>query len=535
MAARGRSPLAVCIGVVMLLSGAAACKNEDPSPPRGVEGEPGSTDLAEAYAPIVWLAKDEEYFPEDTETFIANSRLDLKYGCWISTVALNPEDEERYVRGQWTVDEAAVPLSSDRLGMNTNDPYTDVRDTAADGCDRPIVTVTARANERVPSELPEATFGLSLTNPQAVYGQTNITNEPVPVWWQYLDDPDGTGGAYVYWFFYAGNNFTNNGVPINAHEGDWERVAVRINETGLAESVTFHAHNAPGCQQSIGDVEMDGTHPVIYSASGSHASYPKVGVYPAGAMVYDFTNRGTRWETGKGLVEVTSAPWWGYYGTWGNPTKSEHLPSTASVAGFFGKGTAGPTGPTPDNAKVNSKSGEFDGKECEFNPVADYDPENSATSTSSPPSSTSPQPSTSSSAATGSSDPGATSGPGGGTSAEYGVLWFEGPISGNPDPSDINGETATSATIWTYPDGAGGGSIDLTTRGPSFAICSGGGPMTQTYANGYVTIQATIDWTLFEPCPQTITLVYPGTGPSTTSGTAQYTDSSGGTGTLTFK
>src|SRR3954453_10927462 len=81
--------------------------------------------------------------------------------------------------------------------------------------------------------------------------------------------------AVQYWFFYTFNDFTDK------HEGDWEMAQVDFDaptpeealgtgpyEVGLAQ----HA-GGERSDWTEGNVQKQGTHPVLYVATGSHATY----------------------------------------------------------------------------------------------------------------------------------------------------------------------------------------------------------------------------------------------------------------------
>jgi hypothetical protein len=103
-----------------------------------------------------------------------------------------------------------------------------------------------------------------------------------PVYWQYYDKGDGHTGAFVYWLFYGYNDFVNN------HEGDWERVAVQVKD-GEPDGLTFWKHEEGPCRVDWADIHKHDGHPVTYSATGSHGSYP--------------------WEAPSGPPGSTRVPW----------------------------------------------------------------------------------------------------------------------------------------------------------------------------------------------------------------------------------
>ena len=81
--------------------------------------------------------------------------------------------------------------------------------------------------------------------------------------------------ALQYWFFYPYNEFNN------LHEGDWEMIQLVFAAGDAAEalardpiSVGYSSHE--GAEQADWDADkldlVDGTHPVVYPAAGSHAN-----------------------------------------------------------------------------------------------------------------------------------------------------------------------------------------------------------------------------------------------------------------------
>ena len=71
-----------------------------------------------------------------------------------------------------------------------------------------------------------------------------------------------------YWFFYAFNPGT-----LNQHQGDWEMIQIVLDSTETPQYAVYSQHHA-GERAEWNDVEkVDGTHPRVYVALGSHANY----------------------------------------------------------------------------------------------------------------------------------------------------------------------------------------------------------------------------------------------------------------------
>src|SRR5262249_39088364 len=98
-------------------------------------------------------------------------------------------------------------------------------------------------------------------------------------------DPSYPGQlALQYWMFYVYNDWNN------LHEGDWEMI--QLNFDAATPDAALAAGNHPyevgysqhtgGEKASWGDSKLqivDGTHPVVYPASGSHANFFSSALY----------------------------------------------------------------------------------------------------------------------------------------------------------------------------------------------------------------------------------------------------------------
>ena len=82
--------------------------------------------------------------------------------------------------------------------------------------------------------------------------------------------------ALQYWLFYAFNDFNN------LHEGDWEMIQLNFDAASAAQAldetpveVGYSQHEgAERAAWNDGKLErVDGTHPVVHPAAGSHANF----------------------------------------------------------------------------------------------------------------------------------------------------------------------------------------------------------------------------------------------------------------------
>jgi hypothetical protein len=94
-------------------------------------------------------------------------------------------------------------------------------------------------------------------------------------------EPGHRGLALQYWFFYYFNQFND------LHEGDWEGMQLAFHATSPAQAlgqtpfeiVVFQHAGGEHAHWNDRKVEHDGTHPVVYSAAGSHATFYGSSIY----------------------------------------------------------------------------------------------------------------------------------------------------------------------------------------------------------------------------------------------------------------
>ena len=259
--------------------------------------------LADRFAPVVHLvAQDEECGPGEPYEPID---VDLLFGE--NTVAL---------RGPWNPTDL-VQIGPEAADLGNRYAYhLDYPGSALDpGCDY------ERWNRRL-------TEGSSPT----VYAHV-------------VGDPGHPGQLSLqYWFFYVFNEFNN------LHEGDWEMVQLDFDAADAADALSktpvavgYSSHE--GAERADwGDEKLeivDGTHPVVYPAAGSHANKFTSALYigsSADAGVGCDDTRGPHTEVRPDVRTIPSDeqaaasayPWITYEGRWGELQQA-----------FFN----GPTGP----------------------------------------------------------------------------------------------------------------------------------------------------------------------------------------------
>lgn len=153
----------------------------------------------------------------------------------------------------------------------------------------------------------------------------------------YVRPEDHLAAAYdiQIWFFYA----YNVGAMGFNHQADWEHITISVS-SDLAFVSAYYAehHGGRRLDRAAQLTWVDATHPVVYSARGTHASYPSAGAYRTPALIDRCYDGGPRWATWKNYINLGEhghilggQDWARYDGRWGRP-------------GWF-EITSGPVGP----------------------------------------------------------------------------------------------------------------------------------------------------------------------------------------------
>ena len=261
-------------------------------------------DLAKRFAPVVQLVEQkhecgpgEPYRPIDVNAILG-----------VDTVAL---------RAPWSGnDVVAIGPTAARLGRGLFDYHLDFPgNPLRPGCDYEM-------------------WERRLAKGRAPTLYAHVTTEP------------GRPGrlSLQYWFFYVFNDFANT------HEGDWEMIQLNFDAATAAQAVDEHPTEVGYSQHegaegaAWGDEKLnvvDGTHPVVYVAAGSHANFFDSALFvgrSASEGVGCDDTRGPHIEVLPAIRTIPSAaaaadtayPWIAFQGRWG-----ERQPA------FFN----GPTGP----------------------------------------------------------------------------------------------------------------------------------------------------------------------------------------------
>jgi hypothetical protein len=251
-----------------------------------------ATTLAQRYAPAVQLVNQPEkcgragepYQPTNVDAVLGNPLVALR-GPWEANNLV-------------TVGPTAKDLSAGLSGYNLDYPGNALQP----GC-----TYADWAQQ------------LDKTSPPTMYA--HIATQP--------DDPGRL--ALQYWFFYVFNDFNDK------HEGDWEMLQLNFKASTATQALTAPPYEVGYSQHEgaerakWGDPKLqlvDGTHPVVYPALGSHANYysPALHLGRSGAQGVGCDNTlGPSREIRPDVVVIPQSsdqylqlfPWLGYLGRWG--------------------------------------------------------------------------------------------------------------------------------------------------------------------------------------------------------------------------
>jgi hypothetical protein len=135
-----------------------------------------------------------------------------------------------------------------------------------------------------------------------------LLKDPQPVYYgrvtERQDEEGNNWKSLQYHFFYAFNDWRLAANGINHHEGDWEMVAVYLkNDEPYAVLFSQHGSGALEMWRNVLRVKdtngADTTHPIIYTALGSHANYSKPSVIRSASLYHEgFVQRFLYWTDG---------------------------------------------------------------------------------------------------------------------------------------------------------------------------------------------------------------------------------------------
>jgi hypothetical protein len=226
--------IAPALGAVLLLALTAAsvapAARADAPDPR----------LLELYEPVMQFDPLEQFLPTKVESFITDSDLEQLSGDGTWTVVTShaaPGNLPGPGSGTWRLNETACTPNAPLGGLPC---YAAAGDRGGGG--------------------------------PAVYGRVVHEDGQIVLqyWYFYYDD--------VYSYTYPPSDFV-----WQAHEGDWEDVNIVLSGDAQPLYVAYSQH-CLGQQRAWADTtRVEGTHPVVHVAVGSHANYFTAGTHPIDA------------------------------------------------------------------------------------------------------------------------------------------------------------------------------------------------------------------------------------------------------------
>lgn len=309
-----------------------------------------TADPVTAFAPLVHLHSAEKLMPMSADAFLKNSWLAWAHdgGCddWVPDGSHRERPKDAAAdRGAFDHTRLAGPAAYEHVGTDADCDEVKAPVFGANEHTRPFDTRERprglEAQEGFYLDLDDArrsgTAKVEMQGAQAVLA-------PMPVYYERLADKvDGQPALRItYWTFYGLSQPPGSqpGTRFLVHEGDWERVSVllKLGENQgdyLPISVRYHAHDGSrdvpwAAVKRVGTGgSSDSTHPVVFSAVGSHASYWRAGSYEnvfvaAGRRRFAVFDRAIacskcpHWRTWESLLDAKTQRWHGYGGAWGN-------------------------------------------------------------------------------------------------------------------------------------------------------------------------------------------------------------------------
>lgn len=135
-----------------------------------------------------------------------------------------------------------------------------------------------------------------------------------------------------YWFFYYFNGSRKKG--LGQHEGDWEMIQIRLDESDKPAEMTYAQHNkAEQVPWDPDRVDFRDEAPIVYVAFGSHASLPTPGKHEA--PVFDDLCDGNGHLMRPTLIDISAEQqsWLHWPGRWGASRDDSYTLQVGSPCG----------------------------------------------------------------------------------------------------------------------------------------------------------------------------------------------------------
>lgn len=254
-------------------------------------------DVAQRFAPIVYLHSKEEWFPSSVEWYLNRVALcfESDKNIILKPGVITPQTIDLLVtQEQQGISSGATAFDFDKFQWFLRIPETtgdQIRrgDPSANG----VITATCYVHLR------------ETQNPDVVDLQ--------------------------YWFFYPYNGDIVEGpMSSGTHDADWEHITVRLDHNAQAVQGVYYARHGDEARWAplVQCLDPSGR-PFVYSARSSHASYWTIGVQHRDSKIPldladDHTDSGPCWDTAQHLALLNdnpladqANPWNRFSGHWG--------------------------------------------------------------------------------------------------------------------------------------------------------------------------------------------------------------------------
>lgn len=296
------------------------------------------------HAPLVFLEKQETFFPSDLASHVKN----VVAACNFTPIEDSPN-----------------PLTLNNLDLMNSIRGEDVWLTSS----VPLVTMPAWLRGKIPDDLALQT--------------ANARSSVIIV-----SDRGGPGvvDAFYFYFYSFNQGPAAKGHTVGNHMGDWEHNMIRFHQ-GFPQWIWYSQHES-GAAYTFGAVDKIGERPVVWSARGSHANYATKGVHdyhdrnaetPKG-YVFDYTSPGKLWdptlsayyynydvdtEEFEGVGEGVGTPekYLYFKGHWGDEQLGLEMVGQEEFEGFW-KWAGGPKGPMDKHLDRGEVCLPAEGVEC---------------------------------------------------------------------------------------------------------------------------------------------------------------------------
>ncbi|HET7445719.1 MAG TPA: hypothetical protein VFJ57_13790 [Solirubrobacterales bacterium] len=278
---------------LLLLPALASAAGKAPEPES--QSRAAAEALAQKYAPITMLREEEDPPCETTAEQYEPTSVDAVLGN--PTVTLTA-----YIPGKGLVDVKKAPTAADIAGLS-GDYY---------------LNLTGEA------------LGETCVYAKEFRKLVRKGKAPATTYAHIARERDHSGFALQYWFFWYFNQFND------LHEGDWEGMQITFEADSPkqalkeepGEIIVFQHAGGERADWDDSKVQKEGTHPIVFPAAGSHATFYDSAVYVqngqnGSGLGCDVTTEPLRELRPQPVLLPERVPrtgefeWLSYYGRWG--------------------------------------------------------------------------------------------------------------------------------------------------------------------------------------------------------------------------